>query len=88
VQIGACDGRRHRPQQIAHRLRRVPYERAFVERWGGVDPDDRLIAEVLGHVGDEAILTDGHDDVFRLEQEAVEIAARDAGVTPGGRYGP
>ena len=42
------------------RLRRVGHQHARVPARLGVDPDDRLAVEVLGHVGDEAVLAE-HD---------------------------
>jgi len=58
---------------------------AFAGGWGtrtpgvalgiGVDPDHRLPVEVLGDVGDQAVLAHHHDHVVRREEEAREVGA-------------
>ncbi len=53
-----------------------------------VQPDDRLPGQVLGDVGNEAVLPEGKDDVVGLEQESVEIGPVDPAPPPGRRDGP
>jgi hypothetical protein len=43
--------------------RGVAHERACVAPRLGIDADDRLPVEILGDVGDEAVLTHGDDDI-------------------------
>ena len=64
-------------------LRGQPYgEDARIAAGLGVDADDDLAVEVLGDVGDEAVLADGHDDVARREQEPGQVVALDQPAVP------
>ena len=53
----------------------------------GVDADHALAVQILGHVGDETVLTDGDHDVFRAEDEAVQVGSAEAGSAPVHRDG-
>ena len=43
-------------------------------------------SQVLGHVGDEAVLADHHDDVLGAEHEAGQVGPVDSAPPPLGRY--
>ena len=62
-------------------------QHAFVEVRVGVDPDHELAGEVLGQVGDQPVLPDRDHEVAGLEQEAVELLARDLRAPPADRQG-
>ena len=52
-------------------------EHAVEHRRQGVYADHRLTVEILGNVGNQAILSDYHHHVFGLEQEPVELFTHD-----------
>jgi hypothetical protein len=53
----------------------------------GVETDDGLAVEVLGHVGDQPVLADDHHDVLGAEDEAGQVGALDLGPPPLDRDG-
>jgi hypothetical protein len=61
---------------------RMRHEDAGVASRLGVDADDGLGVEVLGHVGDQPVLADDHDDVLGAEDEAGRVGPLDLGPPP------
>ena len=47
-----------------------------------IDPDHQLPRQVLGTVGDQAVLTDRDDQIFGLEDKAIEVGPVNAGLAP------
>src|SRR5438270_3786499 len=77
-------------QQSGRCLRWMRYQYAGVAFGLGIDPDDRLSVEVLGHVRHEPVLSDNDDHVVAGVQESVEVRPFDLSATPldrnGGRH--
>ena len=68
---GALLGDRQAVEQLGGVSRAVCDEDAGVAVRLGVYADDGLAVEVLGHIGDQSVLSDDDDDVVGSEQEPV-----------------
>jgi hypothetical protein len=75
----------HDFQQRTKVIGRAGDEHAWVTAALGIDPDDWLVAEVLGQVGYQAVLANGNNDVGGIEQEPIEIRPLDTAPSPLGR---
>ena len=69
-------------EQVCHVASVVAHEYSFILVGIRVDSQDWLTRQVLGHIGHQTILTSGDDEVFWLEEKAVQVAASNTCVTP------
>ena len=69
-------------EQVGRCLRWVRDEHPLVGCRVRVEPDHRLAVEILGHVGDQAVLTEREHEVVGLEEEAGQVVAPDVGPAP------
>ncbi len=84
--LGPAPGGGRRTQQGGRVGAAVTDEDPRVAPRVGVDAHHRLSAQVLGGVGDQAVLADHDHHVLRGEQEAVQVGPLHPGAAPGERH--